>query len=244
MKLLSLLVFIALLKPSKGGMLSFVLDNVSPHVDCERLRSTERFITWDEPSQSSRSIKALSVCSNKVIKINKQEPPTCAMAPVLSFIHVVIVHINFHHPSYASYYRAYHHRRDGEPRHSSIPRSCLHARPIASLSLLFYLQLDKAAALASIHPLSTATIANCVPLFKEFTSPPERKPEPLHINAPDPKGPHNRKGKDTSLPLICDLVQLLPSLAYPPRFKKQSCILDKHPDDQVSTATSYNLQAP
>lgn len=38
------------------------------------------------------------------------------MAPVLSFIHVVIVHINFHHPSYASYYRAYHHRRDGKSR--------------------------------------------------------------------------------------------------------------------------------
>lgn len=97
-------------------MLSFVLDNVSSHVNGERLQSMKRFITEGEPSQSSRSIKALSVCSNKVIKINKQEPPTWAMAPVLSFIHVVIVHINFHHPSYASYYRAYHHRRDGKSR--------------------------------------------------------------------------------------------------------------------------------
>lgn len=97
-------------------MASFVLDNMSPHVNRERLQSTERFITQGEPSQSSCSIKALSVCSNKVIKINKQEPPTCAMAPVLSFIHVVIVHINFHHPSYASYYRAYHHRTDGKSR--------------------------------------------------------------------------------------------------------------------------------
>lgn len=143
------------------------------------------------------------------------------MAPVLSFIHVVIVHINFHHPSYASYYRACHHRRDKqESHHSSIPQSCLHARPIASLSVLFYLQLDRAAALASIHPLSTATIANCVPLFKEFTSPPERKTEPLHINASDPRGPHNGKGEDISLPLICDLVQLLQSVAHPPMFEK------------------------
>lgn len=87
---------------------------VSSHVNRELLQSTERFITWGEHSQSSWSIKALAVCSNRVIKINKQEPPTCAMAPVLSFIHVVIVHINFHHPSYASYYKAYNHRRDCE----------------------------------------------------------------------------------------------------------------------------------
>lgn len=149
--------------------------------------------------------KALSACSNKVIKINKQEPPpTCAMAPVLSFIHVVIVHIHFHHPPYSSYYRAYHHRRTARatPFIHPTPQSCLHARPIASLSVLFYLQLDKSAGLASIHPLSTATIANCVPLFKEFTSPPQRKTEPLHINAPDPRGSHKGKGTDTSLPLL------------------------------------------
>lgn len=83
-----------------------------------------------------------------------------------------------------------------------------------------------------------------MPLFKEFTSPPERETESLHINALDPGGSHNGKGKDTLLPPRCDLVQLLQSLAYPPRFKKSSCILDKHPDDRVSTATGYNRSAP
>lgn len=101
-------------KGEERGRYGSVQPNTSSRVNCELLQSTERFITWGEHSQSSWSIKALAVCSNKVIKINKQEPPTCAMAPVLSFIRVVIVHINFHHPSYASYYKAYNHRRDRE----------------------------------------------------------------------------------------------------------------------------------
>lgn len=69
------------------------------------------------------------------------------MALVLSFIHVVIVHINFHQPSHFSCYRAYHHRRPGLC-HSPIPQSCLHAGPMASLSALFCLPLDKTIALA------------------------------------------------------------------------------------------------
>lgn len=69
------------------------------------------------------------------------------MALVLSFIHVVIVHINFHQPSHSSCYRAYHHRRPGLC-HSPIPQSCRHAGPMASLSALFCLPLDKAVALA------------------------------------------------------------------------------------------------
>ena len=130
------------------------------------------------------------------------------MAPVLSFIHVVIVHINFHHPSYASYYRAYHHRRDGKshtihPSHGVVYMpGPLHHCQFYSICHWTRLQLE----LLYTHsvPQQLQTVCLCL---KEFTSPPERDTESLHLNAPDPGGSHNGKGKDTSLPPVCGLVQ-------------------------------------
>lgn len=91
------------------------------------------------------------------------------MAPVLSFIHVVIGHINFHHPSYASYYRAY------PPEELTKATPFIHPTELSTcqahciiVSFLFYLQLDQAAAPNFSTPTQiTATGANCVPLFKE-----------------------------------------------------------------------------
>lgn len=48
------------------------------------------------------------------------------------------------------------------------------------------------------------------------------------------------KGADTSPPRACDLAQWLKLVAYPPRFKKQWCILPEHPDEQVPPVTSDN----
>lgn len=87
------------------------------------------------------------------------------MAPVLSFMHVVIVHINFHHPSYTGYYRAYQHRRPGL-HHSPIPQSCLHAGGIASLSDCSLCNRTRLWP-CSPHPLSGTAVANSAPLFKE-----------------------------------------------------------------------------
>lgn len=153
------------------------------------------------------------------------------MALVLSFIHVVIVHINFHHPSYTSYYRAYHHRRPGLHR-SRIPQSCLHARPIASSSVLFCVPLDKAVGLALCTHSGAQQLQTVCLCVKELTCSSEREPE-LWLTTAQTQGACTGQGKachfrwHLTSPNCCRL-----SLIYQGLGEKKNTILEKQLDGQ------------
>lgn len=141
------------------------------------------------------------------------------MALVLSFIHVVIVHINFHQPSHSGRYRAYHHRRPGLC-HSPIPQSCLHAWPMASLSVFFCLPLDKAVALALDTHSGAQQLQAVCRRFKSLRVLLKENQNGLLVNA-QTQDACTGAGESMSLLLTSDLAQLLQAEACLPRFEKK-----------------------
>lgn len=108
------------------------------------------------------------------------------MAPVLSFIHVVIVHINFHHPSYARYYKAYNHRRDRESRAihpTELSRCQLHC--IIVNFILSTTGQGCKPRLLSTHSTPRNNCKLCFDWLKSLQAS-WKKTEQLHINAPNP----------------------------------------------------------
>lgn len=114
------------------------------------------------------------------------------MAPVLSFIHVVIVHINVHHPSYTNYYRACPDWRPGL-HHLPIPQTVYMPGPLHHCQIILFVT-GRGCSPRSIHPLGGTATANCAPLFKELPCSSERQPELVLVNAPESECLH-RRGK-------------------------------------------------
>lgn len=89
------------------------------------------------------------------------------MAPVLSFIHVVIVHINVHHPSYTNYYRACPDWRPGL-HHLPIPQTVYMPGPLHHCQIILFVT-GRGCSPRSIHTHSGArqlqTVHLCLKSF-------------------------------------------------------------------------------